>query len=252
MFMEGTPAKAIFYVLTFLSISVMFWQIFGRAKYWMKGQKLTWKPHYIKGILTYVIGQRKVMGSRPRSGAPMHLLIFYGFLGLLLATTLLAVASYAPLLGLENWHRGYYYLAYEAIFDSFGLLFLVGVSWAFIRRYRLSKKLGEPTPDPETGKLARSPNPIGVEGLCRPCFAFHSRIRRIFIRGGSNCCQSETVGSLFVRWFCDGPSPPEPFTRRLQGYLVGTYGFRLDFLHGFAADEAQAHFSGNFNRKWYL
>lgn len=161
--MDGTPAKAIFYVLTFLSIGVMFWQIFGRAKYWMKGQKLTWKPHYVKGILTYVLGQRKVMGSRPRSGAPMHLFIFYGFLGLLLATTLLALASYAPLLGLENWHRGNYYLAYEAIFDTFGILFLVGVSWAFVRRYRLSKQLGEPTPDPQSGKLARSSNPITTE-----------------------------------------------------------------------------------------
>lgn len=103
------------------------------------------------------------MGSRPKTGAPMHLLIFYGFLGLFIATTLLAISTYGPKIGIPNFHKGNYYLAYEAIFDFVGLMFLAGVVWAFVRRYRLSGELGEPIVDTETGKLARSANPLTTE-----------------------------------------------------------------------------------------
>lgn len=161
--MDGPLPKAVFYTLTFLSLAIMVWQIGGRARFWMKGQKIGWRPGYVKGVLTYVIGQRKVMASRPRTGAPMHLLIFYGFLGLFVATSLLAVASYGPLVGIPNFHQGTYYLIYEATFDAIGLVYMGGVAWAFGRRYRLSKQLGEPVPDLETGKLARSANPLTTE-----------------------------------------------------------------------------------------
>ena len=163
LFQSGTLPKAIFYILTFLSIGIMMWQFAGRARFWMKGKKLTWRPDYISGIVTYILAQRKVMGSRPKDGAPLHLMIFYGFLSLFIATTLLAIATYGPLIGLPNWHRGSYYLAYETIFDALGLLFIVGVAWAYLRRRRLSAEQGEPTRDPVTGKLARSSNPITTE-----------------------------------------------------------------------------------------
>lgn len=138
----------------------MIWQIVGQSRFWLKGRKITWKPQYIRSILTYIVAQRKVMGSRPKEGAPLHLLIFYGFLSLLLATTLLAISTYGPLIGLPHFHQGNYYLAYEATFDALGLLFLVGVIWALRRRYRLSREHGQPIPDPKTGKLNRSKNPI--------------------------------------------------------------------------------------------
>lgn len=163
LFLDGPFDKGVFYFLTFLSLGVMVWQFAGRARFWMKGRPIGWRPGYLRGVLTYVIGQRKVMGSRPKTGAPMHLLIFYGFLGLFVATTLLAVASYGPMLGIPNFHRGTYYLVYEATFDAFGLLFLAGVVWAGVRRYRMSTALGEPVPDPLTGKLARSSNPLTTE-----------------------------------------------------------------------------------------
>ncbi|MBX3113474.1 MAG: (Fe-S)-binding protein [Fimbriimonadaceae bacterium] len=163
LFMESPLLKAAFYILTFGSIAIMFWQFIGPMRFWMKGRKLTYRPNYIKGILTYVVAQRKVMGSRPKEGAPLHLLIFYGFLALLIATTLLAMATYAPLLGIKNWHQGNYYLAYEAIFDALGLLFVAGVLWALQRRYRLAKETIPPMPDPVTGKLNRSKNPITTE-----------------------------------------------------------------------------------------
>lgn len=70
----------------------------------------------------------------------MHLLIFYGFLSLLLATTLLAINTYGP----YKFHKGNYYLTYEAAFDFLGLLFISGVVWAFVRRaLSLRHELGD-------------------------------------------------------------------------------------------------------------
>lgn len=76
----------------------------------------------------------------------MHLMIFYGFLAMLLATTLLAIATYAPLIGIPNFHKGTYYLIFETVFDLLGLLFVVGISWALVRRWQMSKSLGEKNP----------------------------------------------------------------------------------------------------------
>lgn len=159
LFLEGPLPKTIFYVLTFLSIAIMIAQVIGKARFWMKGQPITWRPNYLGGIITYVIGQRKVMGSRPKTGAPLHLLIFYGFLSLFLATTLLAIATYGPKIGIPNFHKGNYYLAYEFTFDALGLLFIAGIIWAIRRRSQLAREHGQPIPD-QNGKLSLSKNPI--------------------------------------------------------------------------------------------
>ncbi len=163
LFMDTPLTKAVFYVGTAISLAIMAWQFFGSARYWRRGKKITWKPDYLSGILTFVLGQRKVMGSRPKEGAPLHLLIFYGFLALFLATTLLAMAGYAPLIGIPNWHRGTYYLIYEFTFDALGLLFVAGVIWALVRRYRIARESTPPMPDPATGKLNRSATTITSE-----------------------------------------------------------------------------------------
>lgn len=65
----------------------------------------------------------------------MHLLIFYGFVTLFIGTTLLAIDKYGPV----HFHYGTYYLGYEEVLDWMGLAFLVGISWAFFRRLKMSK-----------------------------------------------------------------------------------------------------------------
>lgn len=134
LFMPGPVPKAVFYILTFASLAVMTGQFVVMARAWWRGKKnepaLPWWPE----VARLVLGQRKVKGSRPRSGAPMHLMLFYGFVALTLATTLLAMATYAPLVGIPNWHRGAYFLLYEATFDVLGAMFVVGCVWALARR----------------------------------------------------------------------------------------------------------------------
>ena len=158
------PEKILFYVLIFGSIAYMCWQVYERVVLWKQGKPVASPPlrEAIKGwignLLTYVLAQKKVRSSRKKSGAPMHLLIFYGFLSLFVATTLLAIATYGP----YNFHKGGYYLAYEVIFDFLGLLFVVGIGWAFVRRaLALNKELGqaalreEPDPRDPTFEMMR-------------------------------------------------------------------------------------------------
>lgn len=136
--------KGVFYLLAALSLGYMGWQVWQRIKLWQTGRPVGalrdgwkyWLPtpvalkHWIKNLIPYVLMQKKVRSSRPKSGAPMHVMIFVGFAALFVATTLLAINTYGPI----KFHKGAYYLLYEATFDTLGLLLLVGLVWALIRR----------------------------------------------------------------------------------------------------------------------
>lgn len=130
------PEKLLFYALTALSLAIMGWQIWGRVKLWKTGKAINWKPQPIVNILKNVLGQEKVRKHRKRSGAPMHLLLFYGFLTLFIGTSLLAVNTYSPI----KFHQGTYYLVYEFMLDIMGMAFIVGCVWAFFRRLRFRPK----------------------------------------------------------------------------------------------------------------
>jgi Fe-S oxidoreductase len=160
--------KTLFYILIYASIAYMGWQIYARMRVWQKGRPLDSEPRkgwrywvptppavrkWLANIGSYILAQRKVRGSRKRSGAPMHLLIFYGFLTLFIGTTLLAINSYSP----WKFHQGVYYLVYEVTLDVMGIAFLVGVTWAFVRRMRMKDaELGaarlREEPETEPGK----------------------------------------------------------------------------------------------------
>lgn len=120
----------LFYALIFASIALMGLQIWRRSKLWKQGKPIDWKPIGIRGFFQYVLAQRKVRAGRRKSGAPMHLMIFYGFVALFIATAILAINTYGPI----KFHRGTFYLWYELVFDTFGLVFVIGVGWALIRR----------------------------------------------------------------------------------------------------------------------
>jgi Fe-S oxidoreductase/uncharacterized membrane protein len=147
------PEKVLFYAMIYASLAYMVWQIVQRVRLWQQGRPLgetrsgwrSWLPtkesasRWLSNFSTYVLGQKKVRSSRPKSGAPMHLMIFYGFVAMFVATTLLAISTYGP----YNYHRGTYYLTYETTFDLLGLLLLVGLVWALVRRaLALRKELG--------------------------------------------------------------------------------------------------------------
>ncbi|MDR3691462.1 MAG: (Fe-S)-binding protein [Fimbriimonas sp.] len=149
------PEKALFYVIVYACLAYMAFQIVQRVRVWLQGRPIDWCPtrqgraywlptmdglrHWVRNIVIYVLEQKKVRSSRPKSGAPMHLMIFYGFLTLLIATTLLAINTYSPI----KFHHGAYYLGYEMVVDVMGVVFLAGVAWAALRRWlNLKVELG--------------------------------------------------------------------------------------------------------------
>ncbi len=139
----GEAGKYLFYTLTYISIAIAAAQIFLRVKLWMKGQPVGnfSVGRACKNVWLYILGQKKVQSSRPRSGAPMHMALFYGFLALFIGTTLLAINTYGP----WKFHYGVYYLTYEMTLDVMGVVFIVGVLWAlgrrFVYNYRSSRKI---------------------------------------------------------------------------------------------------------------
>ncbi len=168
------PEKALFYLLTAISLAIMAYQIAQRARLWMTGRptesrgEATTPNQWVRSFWTYVIEQKKVRTSRKRSGAPMHLMIFYGFVTLFIGTTLLAINTYSP----WKFHKGTYYLVYEVTLDVMGVVFILGVIWAFFRRIRMGAyyapvvELARESQDPALGKQAaqarRAPLSQGV------------------------------------------------------------------------------------------
>jgi Fe-S oxidoreductase/nitrate reductase gamma subunit len=67
----------------------------------------------------------------------MHTFIVWGFLTLLIGTTILAVDMdiWTKLLGQDSFFVGDFYLSYSLVMDALGLLFVVGVGMAMWRRY---------------------------------------------------------------------------------------------------------------------
>jgi Fe-S oxidoreductase/nitrate reductase gamma subunit len=127
---QGPLAKAMFYLLIAAAMAAFAWQVWGRVRLWRLGRPIAWEPDYFGGIIKYALGQRKVRTSRPRSGSPMHVLIFYGFLTLFIGTTLLGINTYSP----WKFHHGAYYLTYEFVLDVMGLALIAGLVWALVRR----------------------------------------------------------------------------------------------------------------------
>jgi Fe-S oxidoreductase/nitrate reductase gamma subunit len=126
----GLAHKVAFYALMAAAVAVLAWQVRDRIRLWMTGRPIGWKSDWLANFGRYVLGQRKVRTSREKSGAPMHLLIFYGFLTLFIGTTLLAINTYSP----WKFHKGTYYLVYEFTLDIMGMALLVGLLWALARR----------------------------------------------------------------------------------------------------------------------
>lgn len=123
--------RVVFYLLITASMALAGWQLNARARLWWLGQpgerERDWRVG-LRRIAVYALGQRRV--RRRSLGGVLHLLIFSGFVVLTIGTTLLAIAHLGPV----NFHRGTYYLLYEATMDLFGVLFLAGCLLALYRR----------------------------------------------------------------------------------------------------------------------
>jgi heterodisulfide reductase subunit C/nitrate reductase gamma subunit len=156
------PASSqyLFYVLAVVSTGIFVFGVWRRFRLWRQGQSIDLRSLFagharailhrlkpgLRRVLIDGLGQKRVRGRGAAGYA--HILLFAGFMVLLLGTTLLEIDHLAAMIS-ENlsFHRGTYYVIYEFTLDVFGLLFLAGCAYFLWRRTRRPASVGHRTTD---------------------------------------------------------------------------------------------------------
>lgn len=136
--------RVVFYTLALIALVVFGRGLLRRVRLWRLGQSspgVSWSD-LLAGAGRLVregILQRGVLGRGLASLA--HVLLFSGFLVLLVGTTLIAIEHVlADLLGRAPddpvFHRGIYFVVYEVVLDTAGVAFIVGCLLFMKRRLR--------------------------------------------------------------------------------------------------------------------
>jgi Fe-S oxidoreductase len=148
----GPVGEAVFYYLAVVAILVLLYGIYERVTRYTRGSEDPFPrlDELSDRVLsaTRRIGSNQVTFDRDLVGGLMHAFIMWGFLTLLMATTILAIDmdGYRLLFG-DSFFVGDFYLSYSLVVDFMGLLFVVGLAIALWRRYvsRLDRLQGEHT-----------------------------------------------------------------------------------------------------------
>ncbi len=115
------------YVFLAVAAGWLGYNIVQRIKLWRLGgpaKRFDRIPERIAFLLAEVFGQRRQL-REPFMGLA-HLFIFYGFLAMLIATSLISIQEWTGIHFLE----GTFYLGYSLLSDSFGILGIVGLCMA--------------------------------------------------------------------------------------------------------------------------
>jgi len=136
----GPVGKAVFYYLAVLTIAVFLVTAYRRVRSYTRGRadefdRLDDLPGRVLAASGAVLSNRPLADRDVVAGA-MHAAILWGFLTLLIATTILGIDMdlYRPLTG-QSFFVGDFYLSYSLVVDAMGLLFVVGLGVAIYRRY---------------------------------------------------------------------------------------------------------------------
>ncbi|MFB6222667.1 MAG: heterodisulfide reductase-related iron-sulfur binding cluster [Haloarcula sp.] len=136
----GPVGKAVFYYLAALAILVFLYGAYGRVSRYARGsedsfERLDDLPRRTLAAARLALSNRKQLDRDTIAGV-MHAFVVWGFLTLLIGTTILGIDMdlYRPLTG-ESFFVGQFYLSYSFVMDAMGLLFVVGVGVALWRRY---------------------------------------------------------------------------------------------------------------------
>jgi len=155
--------EAAFYVATatFLGISLYLFSL--RARNWQRGQSENRTGDWGARYKRLEQGLRMKTLLRDRQAGLMHAMVYYGFVVLFLGTVTLEIDHLLPT-GAKFLQGGVYQF-YSFVLDLAALVFLGGLSWAFVRRYiqrpwRLRSKT-----KPEDAWILTLLAVIGVTGL---------------------------------------------------------------------------------------
>jgi Fe-S oxidoreductase/nitrate reductase gamma subunit len=137
----GPTGEVVFYYLAVLTVFVFVYGVYSRFRRYSQGRadptdRLDDLPGRVLRAAKIVASNEKQF-NRDLVGGLMHAFILWGFLTLLIGTTILAVDMdiWTRLLGQPSFFVGDFYLSYSLVMDALGFLFVVGVGVALYRRY---------------------------------------------------------------------------------------------------------------------
>ncbi|PSP47717.1 Fe-S oxidoreductase [Halobacteriales archaeon QH_7_69_31] len=167
----GPVQKVLFYFLATLTILVAAIGVYRRFARYTRGtadwfDRLDDLPGRIASAAK-IVATNETQFNRDLVGGLMHAFIMWGFLTLLIATTILFVDIdfYQVATGDSFW-VGDFYLSYQLVTDALGLLFVVGLAVALWRRYvRRSDRLWGKHTDWEDAFLVWSLFLLGLGGF---------------------------------------------------------------------------------------
>lgn len=144
------------YLLTAVAVGVFAYGFYEMVKVWRLGKPfkpVSWKvglPRLVTALATH----RKFQ-QQPRPGT-MHAWVFFGFVVLFIGTAIVAIDAdlFEHLLKSKLLH-GSPYLLYELVLDAFGVVFLLGTAFLFMRRYSEKPPQLHAWPRPEAPKWLR-------------------------------------------------------------------------------------------------
>jgi Fe-S oxidoreductase/nitrate reductase gamma subunit len=136
----GPVGEVVFYYLAAVAIAIFLYGLYDRFARYARGEAdHTERLDDLVGRLrraVRLVGSNEAQFDRDRYAGLMHTFVLWGFLTLLVATTILGIDMdiYRTATG-ESFFVGDFYLAYSLVADGMGLLFVVGVGMAIYRRY---------------------------------------------------------------------------------------------------------------------
>jgi Fe-S oxidoreductase len=136
----GSVGKVLFYYLAAVALLVFFVGLYQRVARYTQGRadpfpRLDNLSGRVLSSARLALSNAKQLDRDVTAGL-MHAAIVWGFLTLLIGTTILGIDMdlYRPLTG-ESFFVGDFYLSYSFVMDAMGLFFVVGLGVAIYRRY---------------------------------------------------------------------------------------------------------------------
>jgi Fe-S oxidoreductase len=136
----GAVGEAVFYYLSAVAILVFAYGVYDRVTRVRRGSEDPFDR--LDDLRSRVVSSARIVFSNQKQfdrdlvGGLMHAGIFWGFLTLLIATTILAIDMdiYRKLTG-ESFFVGDFYLSYSFVVDLMGFVFVAALGVALYRRY---------------------------------------------------------------------------------------------------------------------
>ena len=141
----GTAAIVVFYVLAIIAIGFFLWGFYRRLRKYLHGTVVSrWSTRRFLRALADLASNRTIAKRKPVVGVA-HFFVFWGFIVLLIGTTIIAIND--DIIGVlldkpewEFWH-GAFYVVYAFVLDIFGIGFVVGLIVLAVIRSRKPPRL---------------------------------------------------------------------------------------------------------------